>query len=393
MPGRWSSSHLAGYFDLLSISQFPAKHMNIRILVVDDAAIFRRGISQALADVPGVEVVGTAANGQLALSRIAELRPDLVTLDVEMPDMDGISVLREISARKLGCAVIILSSASERVRDLTVKALEAGAFDFVSKPESHSAIESISGLRERLLPPINIFKRQFEIRSPHSPKQPPRISVRETAPAATSGDREPSRLQCRPGPRLVLIAVSTGGPAALAEVLPALPANLGTSVFIVQHMPPLFTQSLAKSLDGKCSLRVKEASNGEIAAPNTVYLAPGGKHMKIAAGAKGEILVRITDDPPENNLKPAADMLFRSAASHFPGQSLAVILTGMGNDGTLGLRVLKQTGCFAIAQDESTSTVFGMPKEAIQTGCVDQVLPLDRIAPAIVSGVRERVKC
>jgi two-component system chemotaxis response regulator CheB len=187
---------------------------------------------------------------------------------------------------------------------------------------------------------------------------------------------------------MVLIGVSTGGPNTLATLLPALPANLGVPILIVQHMPPLFTQSLAENLASKCALKVREAVHDEVAEANTVYIAPGGHQMRIAPGADGRKVIQITDDPPENNCRPAVDYLFRSAASHFPGRSLAVILTGMGSDGTLGLRLLKRHGCHVIAQDEATSVVWGMPKAAVEAGVADVVLPLDSIAGKIASLVR-----
>ena len=193
----------------------------------------------------------------------------------------------------------------------------------------------------------------------------------------------------RTGPPIVLIGVSTGGPGALAKLVPAFPGDLGAPVFIVQHMPAMFTQPLAESLDKKSAVRVKEASDGEAAQVNCVYVAPGGRQMKLTAGSKGEIIIRITDDPPENGCRPAVDYLFRSAALNFPGRSVAAVLTGMGRDGTDGLRILKRSGCFSIAQDEASCVVFGMPKEAIQAGVVDTVEPLEMIGAAIIKSVRE----
>ncbi len=184
-------------------------------------------------------------------------------------------------------------------------------------------------------------------------------------------------------PSMVLIGVSTGGPEALGRIVPALPATLAAPVLIVQHMPPLFTQTLAEKLDSVSRLRVKEAESGEIALPGSVYLARGGSHLKVTAGRRNEIVLRLTSDPPENNCRPAVDVLFRSAAAAFPGRSVAVILTGMGRDGTAGLGELYASGVVSIAQDEATSTVFGMPKEAIQAGLVDIVAPLGSIAAEI----------
>jgi two-component system chemotaxis response regulator CheB len=183
--------------------------------------------------------------------------------------------------------------------------------------------------------------------------------------------------------------VSTGGPGALATLVPSLPANLGAPIFIVQHMPPIFTQSLAASLNKKSAVQVKEAEDGERPQPNCAYVAPGGRQMKLVADTKGEILIRITDDPPEQGCRPAADYLFRSVALNFPGRSIAAILTGMGADGTSGLRMLKRGGCFSIAQDEASCVVFGMPKEAIQAGVIDTIAPLEKIAGTIVRSIRE----
>jgi len=212
-----------------------------------------------------------------------------------------------------------------------------------------------------------------------------RLPVERPAPAI----REPAVLKRpRAGSPLVLIGVSTGGPAALATLLPALPADLGAPVIIVQHMPPMFTQPLAASLDRKCAIGVKEAQDGAVAEANCAYLAPGGTQMKLDAGPRGEVVLRLADDPPENGCKPSVDYLFRSAAQQFPGRSMAAILTGMGNDGTAGLRMLKSGGCFSLAQDEASCVVFGMPKEAIAAGIVDTVAPLDMIAGAMVRWVR-----
>jgi two-component system chemotaxis response regulator CheB len=193
----------------------------------------------------------------------------------------------------------------------------------------------------------------------------------------------------RRGKPIVLIGVSTGGPNALAQVLPVLPAQLAAPVFIVQHMPPLFTKALAVTLQSKSTIRVKEAQDGEIAMAGCVYLAPGGRQMELIAGPRDEIIVHLTDDPPENNCRPSVDYLFRSAAQRFPGRAVAAILTGMGNDGARGLRDLKQGGCYSIAQDEASCVVFGMPKEAILAGVVDTIVPLNMIAAAILRGVGE----
>jgi two-component system chemotaxis response regulator CheB len=368
--------------------------MSTRVLVVDDSVLFRRVISETLAGLPGVEVVGNAANGRLAMSRMAALQPDLVTLDIEMPEMNGIEVLEAMAPAGVKAGVIVLSALTKRGGQMTVRALELGAFDFLTKPEGGDAQENLAQLRDRLWPMVRAFERRREIRTmlrgPSSPSSRP-ASATVPPPRESALPEAPARRLVAAGPPMVLIGVSTGGPGALAKLLPALPANLGAPVFVVQHMPPLFTQPLAESLNRKCAIRVKEAQDGETALPNWAYVAPGGKHMKLVPGPGGKITVGLSDDPAENGCRPSVDYLFRSAAREFPGRSVAVILTGMGNDGTAGLRWLKRSGCVSFAQDEASCVVFGMPKEAIAAGVVDTVAPLDTLAGAIVRVVRESV--
>lgn len=361
----------------------------MRILVVDDTVVFRRIISDALSGLPGVEVVGTASNGKLALARLAALEPDLITLDIEMPAMNGIEVLEAMAASGSKTAVIVLSSLTVSGGEHTMRALELGAFDFITKPERGSPEENAALLRSRLSPMIRALDRRLQIRSileGRSSKAPLAPTVPVAPPNGAGASSNGLRRGSRP---IVLIGVSTGGPSALGQVLPALPADLRAPVFVVQHMPPLFTKALAESLQKKCGIRVKEAADGETGVAGCVYLAPGGKHMKLSAEKQGEIVVRLTDDPPENNCKPSVDYLFRSAALKFPGRSVAAILTGMGSDGAQGLRLLKRSGCASIAQDEATCVVFGMPREAILTGLIDSVVPLNLIAPAIVKSLEE----
>jgi len=364
--------------------------VSIRVLVVDDTAVFRRIVSDALAGLPGVEVVGTASNGKLALSRIAALRPDLVTLDIEMPEMNGIEVLEAMGPAGQTAGVIVLSAVTVRGGEMTVRALELGAFDFLTKPEGGAAADNLTLLRDRLQPMIRAFERRRDVhmmlrpgasRLPRAEAAPPRPIPAPPETVLTA--------RRRTGPPLVLIGVSTGGPVALASLLPALPGDLGAPVFIVQHMPALFTSPLAASLDRKSAIRVSEARDGTVAQRNCAYIAPGGMQMKLTAGQRGEVVLRLADDPPENGCKPSVDYLFRSAALQFPGRSVAAILTGMGNDGTAGLRLLKRGGCYSIAQDEASCVVFGMPKEAITAGVIDTVAPLDRIAGTIVRSIRE----
>ena len=366
--------------------------MTTRILVADDTALFRRVISEALAGVPGVEIAGTANNGRMALSRIEALKPDLVTLDIEMPEMNGIEVLEAMRSSGPMPGVVMVSALTSRGGQMTVRALELGAFDFITKPDCGTAEQNIAAVRDALLPIIRAFQRSQEVRGLLGRSAPRPATVTAAAPSATR--TVPPLRETRPlriaGSPIVLIGVSTGGPAALAKLLPTLPRDLGVPVLIVQHMPPHFTAPLAESLCKRCALPVKEAKDGEPAVAGQIYLAPGGKQMKILPGVNGEITIRTSDDPPEHNCRPAVDYLFRSAALHFPGRAIAAILTGMGNDGTDGVRLLKRSGCFSIAQDEASCVVFGMPKEAIAAGVIDLVAPLDHIGGAIVRSVRER---
>lgn len=360
-----------------------------RVLVVDDASLFRRAISVALAGLPDVEVVGVAANGKLALERLAALQPDVMTLDVEMPLMNGIEVLNIMRKTGVATQAVMLSACTVRGGKMTLRALEAGAFDFVTKPEGRNPEENIAQLRASLQPIIGTLARRREIH-----KILDNGGTRSVAPPVSfvPGPASVARAPAMSGPPVVLIGVSTGGPAALAEIVPALPAKLPAPVFIVQHMPPHFTEALAERLESLSAIRVQEARDGEIAQDGCVYLAPGGRHMKVCRGEKDGILIRVTDDPPEKACRPSVDYLFRSAALNFPGRSVAAILTGMGNDGSEGLRMLKRCGSFNIAQDEASCVVYGMPREAVLTGAVDTVVPLTGIADAITRAVASRVR-
>jgi two-component system chemotaxis response regulator CheB len=382
--------------------------MALRVLVVDDTVVFRKGIAEVLKTIPEVEVVGTASNGKIAIARVAELKPDLITLDVDMPEMDGLAVLEELRRRRMELGVVMVSALTLKGGRSTIRALELGAFDFIAKPEGGSFEDNNRKVREALLPIVRAFLRKKEIHailtsgglSPSKPSslatsvRPARTLVPARAasvPAPTATSHKTTGYttavkKCKP--EIVVIGVSTGGPAALAQMLPTLPADLGAPMVIVQHMPAIFTQTLAQSLDVKCALRVQEAEPSELLLVNRIYLAPGGRQTKVEIDSEGRRVFRITDDPPENNCKPSVDYLFRSVALNIPGRCCAVIMTGMGNDGTVGLRLLKRSGSHVIAQDAATSVVFGMPKSAIDAGVVDAVLPLEQIASAIVQSVK-----
>ncbi|HCO11852.1 MAG TPA: chemotaxis response regulator protein-glutamate methylesterase [Desulfonauticus sp.] len=363
--------------------------MALRVLVVDDTIVYRKILTDVLGNIPDVEVVGTANNGKIALTRIESLKPDLVTLDVEMPIMDGLSTLEEIKKRNLDIGVIMVSTLTKRGSQVTMRALELGAFDFITKPEHEKQEDNFQELTRTLTPKIKAYLRRIEIKK--ALKKGDKTSVSGQLDAFESKDkiyRKPEVIRRIEKSQIVAIGVSTGGPNALATMLPMLPGNLGVPVVLVQHMPPVFTKSLAESLDAKCKLKVKEAEEGEVIEPNVVYIAPGGKQMKIVKGAGENRVIKITDDPPENNCKPSVDYLFRSVAKEYKSKATGVIMTGMGNDGTLGLKVMKSFGAVTIAQDAETCVVYGMPKIAIEAGVVDIIAPLDKIAEEIVKTVR-----
>jgi two-component system chemotaxis response regulator CheB len=367
--------------------------MNLKVIVVDDTIVFRSVVADACRAIAGVEVIGTASSGRTALARIAELGPDLITLDIEMPGMNGLEVLDEIKKRGLPVGVIIVSSFTTLGSGHTIRALEKGAFDFITKPSEGTTEENRKAVIDALTPRIKAFARKWEIatilrgKNPNPPPPvPAKHPLRETD--LTSIASNMGRIAFGQKPEMVLIGVSTGGPQALTTLLPSIPGNIGVPILIVQHMPPLFTKALAESLNSKCALKVREATNNEPVEPGTVYIAPGGKQMKICVSGDKKTVV-ITDDPPENNCKPSVDYLFRSASQVLPGKCLAAIMTGMGSDGTMGLRLLKRNGCFVLAQDEASCVVYGMPKAAVDAGVVDEILPLERIAGRITESVRK----
>jgi two-component system chemotaxis response regulator CheB len=363
----------------------------LRVLVVDDTVLYRKIVSDALATIPDVEVVGSAHNGKAAIAKLSSLKPDLLTLDIEMPEMNGIQVLEYLQKKSPRTGAIMLSTLTHEGGIMTMKALELGAFDFIPKPQSGTMAENRKKIETAIGPMIRAFHRSARVTGVL------KSTARMGKPASTSAVRKaPITLTRRPGPPLkrskseiVVIGISTGGPNALAKMLPMLPKDIGVPILIVQHMPPMFTQSLANSLSGKCAVAVREAKQGEAIMPNTVFIAPGGKQMKIVAGADGKSrVIKITDDPPENSCKPSVDYLFRSVAYHYVGRATGVIMTGMGSDGTEGLKLMKQNGATIIAQNEATCVVYGMPREAAETGLADAVLPLNQIAEMIVKTVR-----
>lgn len=356
----------------------------IKALVVDDTIVYRKIVGDVLKAIPGVEVVGTANNGKIALSKIASLKPDLVTLDIEMPELNGIEVLQELQRQGSPPMVIMLSTLTRQGSEMTIKALELGAFDFVPKPDAGTMAENMFKVKQAIEPIVNALKRQQRFKSLLKSVQPP--AKKEENKTSTVPLVPRSLIKAKS--EIVGIGISTGGPNALTKMIPMLPENFKAPILIVQHMPPMFTASLANSLNNKSALTVKEAQDGDLISPGLILIAPGGKQMKIIAGADGiSRKIKITDDPPENSCKPSVDYLFRSIAQHYVGRSTGVIMTGMGSDGSKGLAQMKKNGSTIIAQDEASCIVFGMPKNPIESGIVDVIAPLDRIADEIVKTI------
>ena len=356
-------------------------------LVVDDTIVYRKIVGDILKEIPGVAVVGTANNGKIALSKIKSLKPDLVTLDIEMPEMTGIEVLQQLQDIACIPTVVMVSTLTREGSEMTIKALELGAFDFISKPDEGTMARNMARVKTALTPIITAVKKQKAASGRIRDKIIPRPSATTPSMARPAADR-PSKHRVAAKSEIVGIGISTGGPNALTKMVPMLPADFRAPILIVQHMPPMFTASLANSLNNKSRLFVKEAQDGDILTAGTIYIAPGGRQMKIVAGADGSSRkIHITDAPPENSCKPSVDYLFRSIARYYVGRSTGVIMTGMGSDGTKGLIQIKENGGIVIAQDEASCTVFGMPKQPTESGLADVIAPLEMIAGEIVKTV------
>jgi two-component system, chemotaxis family, protein-glutamate methylesterase/glutaminase len=345
----------------------------IRVLVVDDSVVIRRLVTHALEEDPAIEVVGTASNGAIGLQRIPQLNPTLVTLDIEMPEMDGLEMLRRIRREYPQLRVIMFSTLTERGAATTLEALSLGADDYVTKASNEGSLDrSMARLREELLPKI----KQFFHFPNHASVQPEAKPAPAISPART-GVRSNAR------PEVVAIGVSTGGPTALGSILPELPAEFPLPVLVVQHMPPMFTRLLAERLHATCHLPVAEAGQGERIAAGKILIAPGDFHMKVKPSGGG-VRVSLDQSPPQNSCRPAVDALFASVGEAYGGAAIAVILTGMGQDGLQGTQILKARGATVLAQDEASSVVWGMPGAVVSAGLADRVLPLDQVIPEIL---------
>jgi two-component system chemotaxis response regulator CheB len=344
----------------------------IRVLVVDDSVVIRRLVTLALQQDPAIEVVGSAPNGALALDRIPQLQPDLLTLDIEMPVMDGLETLRRLRASNSTLRVIMFSTLTERGAAVTFEALSLGADDYVTKPSNEGSLDrSLERLHDELIPKIKQF---FTL--------PGDSEVSVSAPSTTLAS--PLHLSAASSkPKVVVIGCSTGGPAALDNLLPRFPAGFPLPVLVVQHMPAVFTRLLAERLNSKCRLPVCEAKDGEPVIGGKIFIAPGDFHMRVADGG-GKIHVHLDQSPPQNFCRPAVDALFTSIADVYGSATVAIILTGMGQDGLRGAESLKKLGATILAQDRQSSVVWGMPGAVTNAGLADSVLPLDQCASQIL---------
>ncbi|WP_217874706.1 protein-glutamate methylesterase/protein-glutamine glutaminase [Pseudoalteromonas shioyasakiensis] len=377
--------------------------MAVKVLVVDDSSFFRRRVSEILEQDSNIQVIGFAVNGREAVDKARELKPDVITMDVEMPVLDGISAVKEIMAA-IPTPILMFSSLTRDGATATLDALDAGALDFLPKKfediarNNEDAIALLQNkVKEIGRRRLSRFSRPASISRP-TPAPAPRSS---STANTSSGIVQPDRSFSRPAPasspaasssstsnirasgkqyQLVAIGTSTGGPVALQTILTQLPANFPHPILLIQHMPAAFTPAFAARLNGLCRINVKEAQNGDRLVPGTAYLAPGGQQMLIEGRGGSRTLRVFEDDSPRITYKPSVDVTFASAAKTFGGDVLAVVLTGMGADGRDGARMLKQVGATIWAQDEKTSVVYGMPQAVANAGLASESLALTDVA-------------
>jgi len=358
----------------------------LRVMVVDDTVTYRRILSDVIEGLEDAEVVATAPQGRLALARLEQGPMDLVLLDLEMPEMDGLEALGHIRRLYPEVSVVMISGQNARAAEATIQALEQGALDFVRKPEGNDPEASRRELKETLKPLLRHvrMRRNLRAEAPTPVAPAPRVT---TAPLPM-----PPPLVLVP-PTAVLpvrfdvlgVGVSTGGPNALGDFIPLLPASFPLPILLVQHMPAGFTASLAEHLDKRSKLQVCEAVEGEAIHPGRVYIAPGGRHMVVrrrpaTASEPETLIVGLNENPPENSCRPSVDVLFRSMAAQYDGGILSVVMTGMGNDGREGVRAMKRRGCHCLSQSAESCVVYGMPLAVDEAGLSDERVPLGALA-------------
>jgi two-component system chemotaxis response regulator CheB len=358
----------------------------IRVLIVDDSPFMRKALERMLLAAEDLEVIGSARDGLDALEKIPQLKPDIVTLDVEMPRMDGLSCLKRIMT-EMPLPVLMVSSLTQEGAQATLEALALGALDFIPK-ESSLANQAILQIQQDLQEKVRKlaksprFRKGALIPAPVAPKpaaQPafiPRASIAKPAPAV------PGTVPGSPMAELLVIGCSTGGPKALQDLLPSIPKAMPVPCLIVQHMPASFTKPFAERLDSLCEVDVKEAEHGETAYPGVVYIAPGGVHMNVRPRGN-QLVIELNPEPSNTIHRPSVDIMFQSVAENYHRQVLAMILTGMGSDGARGMDQLKAKGAHTLSEAEETCVVYGMPRAAFERGCVDQVAPLHDMASVL----------
>ena len=353
----------------------------VRVLIVDDSALVRRILTEVLAGARGIEVVGTAGDAYVAREKIKQLNPDVLTLDVEMPKMDGVTFLRNLM-RLRPMPVIMVSSLTEHGAEITLDALSIGAVDYLPKPKIDLAA-TLADYRDELVAKIKMAaKAQVQVRDtrPATPAAPVAVLPKLSADAVIARTAAPR--QFRTTDRIIAIGASTGGTEAIKDVLVQLPADT-PGVVIAQHIPKAFSTPFAKRMDACCQMTVYEAEDGQQVLPGHVYIAPGDRHLLLMRdGAR--YVCKLDDGPPVNRHKPSVDVLFRSVAQQAGTNAIGVILTGMGRDGAEGLKEMREIGAPTLAQDESTSVVWGMPGAAVEIGAAAQVLPLSDVAQRIL---------
>ncbi len=349
----------------------------VRVLVVDDSAFMRKVISDIINADPGLEVIEKARDGADAIKKIRELQPDVVTMDIEMPGMDGLSALAQIM-KENPVPIIMLSSLTKAGAEQTVQALNLGAVDFIPKPSGQISLD-IDKVKDEILGKIKIVAgTKKKLKNYNSITPPIDYQVTKTDKILDSS---------RSLQNLVVIGTSTGGPKALHQVIPKLPSSLNAAVLVVQHMPPGFTKSLAERLDSISNIRVKEAENNEPIIPGCAYIAPGDYHLTIKNKLnvnKKEFYISLNQSPPFGGHRPSVDVMFNSVFEEFDKRIIAVVMTGMGSDGAEGLAKIKDKGGFTIAEHQSSCIVYGMPRAAVETGKVDKIAPLTSISDEIM---------
>ncbi len=354
--------------------------MATRVLVVDDSGFFRRRVSEMLEADPLIKVIGMAENGEQAIQKAAELKPDVITMDIEMPVLDGISATRKIMAQT-PTPIIMFSSLTTEGAKATLDALEAGAVDFLPKRFEDIAKDK-DEVRKLLCQRVRELARTRLSPSRHKAASPTRTPVMTPRSASTARDTAKLAPASTGMIKLLAIGTSTGGPVALQKVLTKLPKNISVPILLIQHMPSTFTPAFAKRLDQMCAIEVRQAEDKDVLRPGVALLAPGGRQMRIE-GRPGNAHIRLSDDAGLT-YKPSVDVAFSSIANVYPKETLAIVLTGMGADGREGAKVLKQRGSEIWAQDEASSVIYGMPAAIVDAGLATKVLSLDEVGPGII---------